>query len=148
MILDSLMQLSNSQAVTADAYTTNTIDLGNVTPKRSVGTGEPLVMVVNVEVAADFTTGDETYAFEFVQSANADLSSHTALVTRTIAASLLTAGSIHPIPVPAEAITARYIGGRFDVGGTSPTITCSVYLQPASMAAQKPATYASGYTIS
>jgi hypothetical protein len=42
MFIDSFLLLSDSQAVTADAASTNTIDLGNVSPKRDIGNGEPM----------------------------------------------------------------------------------------------------------
>jgi hypothetical protein len=147
MITDSLMMLSDAQAFTADAVTTNTIDLGNVTPKRGIGTGEPMAIVITVDVAADHTTGDETYEFQFIQSANADLSSPDILCLRTILYSDLTAGSIHVIPVPPGSITKRYIGVNYNGGGTTPTITATIFLQPMSMIQQNK-DYAKGYTIS
>lgn len=52
MILDAQLQFSDSQAITAAAASTNYVDLGAV---RDIGTGEPLYIVVNVEVA--FTDG-------------------------------------------------------------------------------------------
>lgn len=149
MFIDALLLLSDAQAVTADAYSTNTLDLGNVTPKRQVGSGEPLEVVVAVDVAADFTTGDETYAFLLVQSANADLSSHETIATYTILAATLVAGYIFRIPIPPGFPTLRYLGLRFDVGGTSPTITVTAAVQPTSMASLRvPVAYADAITIS
>lgn len=148
MILDSLLQLSSAQAFSADAATTNTIDLGNVTPKRDIGDGEPLTMMINVTTAADNTTGDETYQFQFIQSANADLSSPDILVARTITAANLSAGSLHFIPIPAGAITKRYIGGYFDGGGTTPTVTASIFILPRTFADnRKLYGYADGVTF-
>lgn len=148
MFVDALMLLSDAQAVTADAYSTNTIDFGNVTPKRKVGTGEPLVVVVTVDVAADFTTGDETYSFLLVQSANADLSSHETILTVTRTAAQLAAGTVFEIPVPAGFPTLRYFGLRYDTGGTSPSVTVTAFLQPRSMASVPPEHYADAITIS
>jgi hypothetical protein len=149
MFVDAFQLLSDAQAVTADAVSTNTIDNGAVTPARDIGTGEPLEVVIQVDVAADFTTMDETYAFEVIQSAAANLGSPTVLARRAIAASLLTAGSIHRIPVPPGSITQRYLGVNYDVGGTTPSITVTAFLQPQSMASvAKPISYAKGYTVS
>jgi len=50
MILDAQLQFSDSQAITAAAGSTNTIDLG-VVGGRDIGTGSPLYVVINVEVA-------------------------------------------------------------------------------------------------
>lgn len=147
MFLDSLMLLDDAHAYSATAFSTNTIDLGNVTPKRDIGIGEGLEIVSTVDVAADSTTGNETYQFDFVQSANADLTSPDVLASRIITAANLTAGKVVHLPVPADAITKRYIGLQMTLGGTTPTITLTSFLQPQSMTdARKD--YAKGYTIS
>jgi hypothetical protein len=90
---------------------------------------------------------DETYEFQFIQSASADLSSPDILVARSIAAASLTAGSVHHLAIPKGAITKRYVGAYFNVGGTTPTVTVSTFLQPVSMSEAR-ATYADGFTVS
>ena len=64
MILDKQNQLSDSQAFTVDAVSTNTIDCGNPTPKNDIGAGEPMCIAVNVKVAA---TGGGAYEFQAIQ---------------------------------------------------------------------------------
>lgn len=147
MILDAQNLLSDAQALTATAVSDNAIDLGNVTPKRDIGAGEPMCLMFQVDVAADFTTGNETYQFDLIQSANANLSSSTTLESRIIAASLLTAGSIHYVPIPPGAVTARYLGANYTLGGTTPTltVTCALMPQKDTVSLQ---TYAKGYAIS
>lgn len=147
MYLDKELLLCDAQAFDPDAASTNTIDLGNVTPKIDIGIGEPMVLCIQVDVAADHTTGNETFEFQFIQSANADLSSPDNLISRTIDYTLLTAGSVHYIPIPPGAITKRYIGMFFNGGGTTPTITVTAWLALQSMI-DKRAVYAKGYTIS
>jgi hypothetical protein len=147
MYLDGQTLLSDAQAFSATGYTTNTIDTGNVTPKNDLGDGEPMVMCIGVDVAADAGNGDETYQFDYVQSANANLSSHTVLQSRVISRTLLTAGSLHFVDVPAGAQTARYVGGQLVLGGTTPSITVTIWLAPKSMVDRFKA-YAKGYTIS
>jgi hypothetical protein len=147
MFIDALLLLSDAQAFSADAYTTNTIDLGNVTPKREIGTGEPLALGLSVDVAADFTTEDETYAFLLVQSVNADLSSHDTIATFTFTAAQLVAAAIFVLPIPPGFPTKRYIGGRFDGGGTTPTVTATIWLSLQSMLSVKAQTYAKNYTV-
>ena len=146
MRLDKLSELDSAHALTATAYSTNTIDLGNVTPKRDIGTGERLALVITVDVAADLTTGDETYAFDFVQSANANLSSEDILVSMTVGGATLVAGYKVNVPIPAGAITKRYIGAKYVLGGTTPTITVSSHVQPANMVEQQQS-YARGYVV-
>lgn len=145
MILDSQMKLSAAQAFTATAVTTNAYD--TAAAGNDVTIGEPLVMVVKVTTAADFTTTDETYSFDVIESASSNLGSANVLARRTIAASALTASSIHYVPVPQGAKTLRYLGGQATLGGTSPSVTCDIYFQPASMI-QNFKAYADGYTIS
>ena len=50
MIIDSLLLFSDAQAVTSAAGSTNTIDMSEV---RDIGNGEPLYIVVTVDVATD-----------------------------------------------------------------------------------------------
>lgn len=149
MFVDSLTLLSDAQALTATAYSTNTIDLGSVTPKREIGGGEPLALVVSVDVAADFTTGDETYQFNFVQSANANLSSDDDLAMRAVSAasSGLAAGTIVVVPVPQGSVTKQYIGAQYVLAGTTPTITVTAFITLQSMLQMFKA-YASGFTVS
>lgn len=146
MIIDSQMLLSDAQAVTADAYSTNTYDSGAAGNDLSSGS-EPLVAVFQIDVAADFTTTDETYEFQFVQSANANLSSHDVLASRAIVAGSLTAGSLHYLPLPPGSKTKRYLGVRYDVGGTTPSVTVTAFIQPASMI-QNNKVYADNIVIS
>jgi len=143
MMIDKEHVLCSAQAVTADADATNVIDLQNV---RHIGDGNGMSVFVQVGVAADSTTGDETYKFNVVTDDNASLSSDTIVVDRTIAAALLTAGSIHEIKIPQGATLERYLGLAFDVGGTTPTITVTAWLgETGSLPSVR--TYANGYDV-
>ncbi len=145
MSYDLQLTLSDSQAITVDAVSTNTIDL--LLSTNDIGTGEPMSVVVVIKVAADFTTTDETYAFQLIQSANANLSSPDVLEVRTVTAANLALGAQVDIPIPGGAITKRYLGLNYDVGGTTPTITVTAFVTPTSMI-QRYRTYAKNYTIS
>lgn len=147
MFLDALGLLSDFQAVTVTAFSTNTIDLGNVTPKNKIGDGEPMAILVTVDVSADFTTTDETYAFDVVDSPNANLSAPVILARYTRTAAQLVAGSIHVFPVPPGSPTNRFFGLQYTTGGTTPTITVTSALVPQALA-DKIRMYAKGYTIS
>jgi len=146
-ILDAQTLLSDAQAITADAVSTNTYDAGATTPQRDIGGGEPLAVVITVDVAADATTGDETYSFEVIQSAAANLGTPDVLIDRTVAAADLYAGAQVVIPLPPGAQTKRYLGLNYNVGGTTPTITCTAYILPQNFAPQIKS-YADGFTIS
>ncbi len=147
MFVDALLTLSDAQALTATAVSTNTIDLGNVTPKRDVGEGEKLELVTSIDVALAGTT--PTLAIEIIQSANADLSAPDVLGSRSPAAADVIAGAQFRVPVPPGAVTKRYLGARYTLGGTTPTVTLSSVIQPADMvSAPKPIAYADAITIS
>jgi len=150
MIIDALLTLSDAQALTGTAFSTNTVDLGNVTPKNDIGNGEPMEVTITVDTGADYTTTDETYEFRFVQSVNADLSSEDNLESRIISAasSALAAGTVIHLPIPSGAITKRYIGVKYVLGGTTPSITVTSEIQPVAMAnANKNFGYATGFTV-
>lgn len=145
MILDAQTLLWDAAALSSDAASSNTYDSGAA--GNDIGIGEPLAALITVDVAADFTTGNETYIFNLIQSANADLSSPDILVSRTILAADLTAGSSHIINLPPGAKTKRYLGLSFDGGGTTPTITVTAAILPLQMI-EKRKNYPKGYTIS
>lgn len=150
MITDAQLLLSDAQALSATAVSTNTVDLGNVTPKNEIGAGEPMCVLIGVDVAADTADGNETYQFTLVQSANADLSSPDVLYatdTTFISRTVLVAGYTLVLPIPAKMITKRYIGVRYVLGGTTPTITVTAMYVPFNFVDTYKA-YAKGYTIS
>lgn len=132
MILDAYLMLSDAQAFTATAVSTNTIDLGGT--NRDIGAGEPLSALLAVDVAADVTTGDETYTFELITSATANLASPTVIASRVITAAQLTLGSKHYLDVPMGVITQQYLGARLTLAGTTPTITASIWIIPRKLA--------------
>lgn len=157
MILDKQNQFSDSQAVTSSAVGTNVIDLS---ADRSIGTGEPMAVVFNVEVAADQTTGDEDYTFDVETASDAAQTTAVKLLGRRVFesgtptapaedADLLVAGFTFAIPIPPAALSEseRYLGIRYVTAGTSPTITVSAHLVPLSFVGISN-THADGITIS
>jgi hypothetical protein len=133
MYLDVLTRVSAAQAVTATAVSTNTIDLGSPVPKREIGTGEAIGFGVAINVAADATTGDETYTFEVIQSANADLSAPDVIASRVVTAAQATAGQLAAgttlfIPIPQGLPQKQFLGMRYTTGGTTPSVTVTAWL--------------------
>jgi len=147
MFLDNLLVVSDAQAVTATAFSTNTIDLGSSTPKREIGTGEPLGFGVTVDVAADFTTGDETYQFDIVQSANANLSSPDVVASFVRTAAQLVAGAMVFLPIPPGWPTKQYLGLRYTTGGTTPTVTLTAWLTARDLFSILARPYAKNYVV-
>jgi len=145
MYVDAFTLVSDSQAVTADAVSTHTIDLSNVTPKRDVSVGEEIGFAVAIEVAADFTTTDETYVIQAIQSANANLTSPDVIGQVTLSAAQRAAGSL--VFVPLSDVTKRYLGLNFDVGGTTPTVTVSAWLTSRKLFSKTHTYYARAYAV-
>lgn len=142
MFLDAQTLLSDAQAITADAASTNLIDLGAI---RQLGKGEPLAVFITVDVAADATTGDETYSFEVQTDDAAAFGSQTTLIDQDIPRAFLVAGRLIVIPLPIERLE-RFLRLNYDVGGTTPTITCTAWVAPLSFAATYES-YADAITI-
>lgn len=156
MYIDAELLLSDSQAITVDAVGTNVIDLSL---NRSIGNGEPMAVVFTVEVAADQTSGDEDYTFEVEYASNAAQTTGRQLMGRRVFesgtpgapaqdADLLVVGFRIVIPIPPTKLSEsnQFLGIRYDVEGTSPTITCSAFLIPMSMI-DATDDYASGFNI-
>lgn len=157
MILDGQLEFSDGQALTATAVGTNVIDLS---VDRSIGNGEPMAVVVTIDVAADQTTGDEDYTFEVEYASDAAQTTGRQLVGRRVYesgtptapaqdADLLVVGYKVIIPIPPTDLSEseRYIGVRYTLAGTSPSVTVSAYLQPQNMI-DATNDYATGYSIS
>lgn len=127
MYLDKSNQYADSQACTAATTgSTNIIDHGST--QVDVGHGEPMAVVINVEVAAGGTT--PTFTFTVQKDTVAAFDSRETVISQTIAAADMTAGATHVIPIPMGALDQRYSGVYPDLGGTSPTCTVSMHLIP------------------
>lgn len=156
MYIDSFLELSTAQALTATAISENVIDL---TTARSIGSGEPMAAFFVVTVAADQGTGDEDYTFDVKYASNAALTAGEQLLGRRVFesgtptapaqdADLLVPGFMFSVPIPpvTSGETARYLGVEYTLAGTTPTITVDCFVGPLSMG-DKIAEYANGYTV-
>ena len=159
MFLDNETKLSDSQALTATALATDVYDLEVV---RAMGNGEPLSVVVVINVDADQTSGDEDYTFDLEVATDSGITTGRQLLARRIYesgtptapaqdADLLVQGYkvVLPIPVGSLGDSAQYIGVRYTLAGTTPTATVTAFIQPNSMIeASDGIAYASGFTVS
>ena len=115
MITDSLLRVSEDQAVTSTAYSTNTIDLSVA---RDVGEGTALYM--NFALTEAFANGTNI-TFEVVTSANANLSSHDVIGSSdAIVTASLTLGKNIVVRLNPDIAGKgqRYLGARYTVAGT------------------------------
>jgi len=123
MITDKLLRVSEAQAITGDAASTNTIDLLTA---QDIGEGKPLYAVFTVTEAFNNLT---SILFEVISSANADLSSPTILSMQSQLLAALTVGAQFVVVVPPQvaSLGKRYLGAYYDVTGTNPStgkVTC------------------------
>ena len=157
MIIDAHQLFSDAQALTATALSTNVI---NLSQDRSIGNGDPMAVVFVVDVAADQTTGDEDYQFDIEYASTAAIDTNRKLIGRRIFesgtpgapaedADLLVAGFQFAIPIPPSALSEseQYLGVRYTLAGTTPTITVTAFLQPMSMIQSSVVVFPNNYTI-
>lgn len=138
MFLDSQLQFSAAQALAGTGVSTNIIDTGanafaGFNVDRNVGIGEPICVVIDVIVAADLASGDETYQFDLQTDTVVGFGSLVAVVSRVISRALLVAGSQWVMPVPPDTHTSRFLRMNYVLGGTTPSITVTSTLTLMSM---------------
>jgi hypothetical protein len=115
MITDKLLRVSEDQALTTTAVSTDTIDLSVA---RDIGEGEDLFMNFAVTTAL---AGGTSVKFEVITSASANLGSPTvigstdAIVTASLVAGYNTAVRINP---QIASLGQRYLGARYTISGT------------------------------
>lgn len=98
MYIDKALQVSDEQAVTASAASTDVIDFGQANP--NVGMDDRASMVITVDVAAA-ASGDATVTFSVQDSANNSAFADVA-VTGAIGKATLVAGHQIVIPMPTK----------------------------------------------
>ncbi|EML1597804.1 hypothetical protein RVY52_002543 [Burkholderia cenocepacia] len=123
MYIDSLLEFSRAQALSASGASQNIIDLGS---DRDIGPGRPLWVVVAVAAAADNTTGDETYSIALQTDDNAAFSSPTTIATVAPAAASMPVGARFVIGMPFA--NERYLRLNYTLGGTTPSVTLNAFL--------------------
>lgn len=126
MIRDRQNTFSNEQAVTADAISTNVIDLGplgglpSANTIRDIGAGEPLYLHILVTTVIDSAGEGATLVATLESDSTADLATSATVhwTSATIAEADLAAGYwvAKGVPLPSGAYE-RYLGVRY-VSGT------------------------------
>ena len=142
MITDKLLRVSEGQALTTTAVSTDTIDLSIA---RDIGEGEALYMNFAVITAL---TGGTSVKFEVISSAAANLGTPTvigssdAIVTADLVAGKNVAVRINP---QVASNGQRYLGARYTISGTysAGTVTADVVMN----IQDGRSFYASGFTV-
>lgn len=141
MITDKLLRVSDGQAVTTTAVSTDTVDLSQA---RDIGEGKTLYM--HFAVGTAFAGGTSTN-FEVITSDSADLSNPVVIgASGAIATASLTAGKRTAVKFNPQIGSngKRYIGARYTVVGTNTagTVTADVV-----ESIQDSKAYASGFSV-
>ena len=142
MITDSLLRVSEDQAVTSTAVSTNTVDLGVA---RDVGEGTTLYM--NFALTEAFANGT-SITFEVITSASANLGTPTVIgSSAAIVTSALTLGKNIVVTLNPEIAGKgqRYLGARYTVAGTMNAGKVTADIVETIGDGQK--FYASGFTV-
>jgi len=125
MRTDAHLYFSEAQAFTIDAYATNKLDL---IASGALSGGRPMSVFIRVDVAASHADNDETYEFQVRTDGDEAFGSPTTLITEPILYSVLAADTLYEIPIPQQMEFERYMAVYFNGGGTTPTLTATIWL--------------------
>ena len=150
MASDIFLKVSDAQAVTATAVSTDSVPLGAT--GLDLGAGEPMGLAFHIDVAA-LVAGTETYSFQIVGATNAALSSGLVVLAEreftTAQAASLTAGTRFALGFPVGSLNAAsitHVGARYETANSA-GVTVTAYLQPASMFDERNTTIRNGFTV-
>lgn len=142
MYVDNFLRVSNAQAFGAAAVSTDSIDLGNTTIKRRIGTGEGMVFGFCVTTAGTVAAT----LLEVISATDAALTTgilvHSA---RTIPLAETTVGALFALGVPPGTPTQRYLGIRATTAGG--TISGTAWLTPADLFSIAGTSYPRNYAV-
>jgi len=143
MILDAQNLFSDAQAVTASAASTNLIDLG---ADRDLGTGKPVYVVVQVDVAMTDSGSDSTITVTAQTDAAAAFGSPTTAQTLGTFAALSAIGTRLIMALQPGQIVERFLRLYYTAAnGSLSTGSFTAYL---TTDLQQARTYADNITIS
>lgn len=147
MFLDALGLVSDAQAFVAAAVSTNSVDLGNVTPRRPLGTGEPVGFGIQVDVAASSTT----VKLEAIMATDGALTAGiVVLLEETRLSADLPLGGRLFLPLPSSEPAGgwlRFIGIRVTPAGGAATVTLTAWLTTASAFSVEPRLAPKSYPV-
>lgn len=114
MLVDRQTLLSDRQAVTATAFSTDQYDTGALSPSRNIGRGNDLRAVFTCQQTA-LAAGAATVTFELIEADDAAGTGAVVIASSAaIGKAALTAGS-KPFDIPIPDTSKRFIMGRYTV---------------------------------
>lgn len=142
MFLDALLKVASAQAFGAAAVSASSIDLGNVTPKRKIGTGEPMGFGFSVDVAGTVAAS----LLEIISATDAALTAGILVHnSRSVPLAETVIGALFFLGLPGGTPTQRFLGVRVTTAGG--TISMSAWLSSAEMFSIVPENYAKNYAV-
>ena len=133
MFLDAQNLFSDAQAVTITAVSTNVIDLSQ---DRNIGIGEPMAVLITIDVAADVANADETYQFDLQTDATDAFGSPTVIASQAFttaqATTDLLVGARVVLPVRKDLSAEEVLRLNYTTTGTTPSVTVTAALLPQS----------------
>ena len=147
--VDKQLLLSDAQAVTTSAVSTNAVKLGAA--GVDIATGEPMGVTFQIDVAA-LVAGTETYSFQIVTATASDGTTGQVIIAEreysTAQAAALIAGERFTIPVPINQIasTATHLAARYETANSA-GVTATAFLTPLAMVQSNEAVFRSGYSV-
>jgi hypothetical protein len=150
MASDKFLKVSDAQAVTTTAVSTDSIVLGAT--GLDLAAGEPMGFAFHIDVAA-LGVGTETYSFQIVTATASNLTSGQVIIAEreyTTAQALadLTAGYRFLMGIPVNQIpaTATHIGVRYETANSA-GVTVTSYLTPFSMFDEPEGVIRNGFVV-
>jgi hypothetical protein len=142
MYLDFLGRVSNAQAFGAGAVSTDSVDLGNVTPKREIGTGEVVGFGIVITTAGTVAAT----LFEVISATDAALTAgikvHASL---SVPLAEALAGFSTFLAFPPGTPTQRFVGIRATTAGG--TVSATAWLTSQQLFSILAKSYAKGYAV-
>lgn len=127
MFLDAYNSYSVAQALTASAASTNVINHG---ADRNIGIGEPMAVLITVDVAADHTTGNETYTAKLQTDSDEAFGTVADVTPEYTIPRTAVAGDKFIVVVPPNTDTKQFTRMYYTLGGTTPLLTVTSRLVP------------------
>jgi hypothetical protein len=153
--IDQQAELSVAQAVTANAISSNVIDLrglvlggGSQVGAQDSDSQGPVYLVVRTAALGADTSSDATLQINLETSASADLSASTVLFgskTFTFAEHSPAGTTLLAVPLPPSANWKRYVGLRYTVGALAGTLTLDAFITTSLQRSTR--IYASGFKV-
>lgn len=143
MLIDVQGLLSDAQAVTATAFSTNSYDPGNVSPLRNLGRK---ALRAVIKVLADVTAaGAATVTFELGEADDSAGTNFTAFYTSAAIPKATLVKGYTPVDIPLpDTGTKRFIMARYTVG-TGP-LTAGSFTTALVLSTDHQRVYPDGYT--